>query len=294
MNRGVFLVSAAILLWSSQGIVVRYAGVGVHLIIFYANLLSLFIVGPMVFCTRRRRSIPRGKRILKLLILGPVTLLNTFTFLYALQNTTISNAMMTHYIAPVIVAILAAVFLSERFSLRVFCAIAISSIGLWIMLGQGGADFALSSAGPMDLNALGIASGLASGFAYAILIVLIRVLAPGEDPLVIVFFQNIMMCAILVPFIHEFPLDAAWSFVLMGLVHSTLAPVLYVGGLRTVQANTTAILGYLEPVSAILLGVLILGEVPGIVALIGGILILVSGIIVISAEGGDKPADFDA
>jgi drug/metabolite transporter (DMT)-like permease len=287
LNRGVIKVTSAILLWSSLGIVVRQAGVGVHLIIFYSNLLSLFIIGPVVFLSGRHKHIPRGRGILKLLVLGPVTLLNTFLFLYALQNTTISNALMTHYIAPVIVALLAAIFLGERFSVRALSAIAISSIGLWIILGQGDIFFIGAGSGGMDGNTLGIISGLASGVAYAILIILVRVLAPGEDSLVLVFFQNLMMCVLLVPFIHEFPAHAALSILFVGLFHSTLAPLLYVSGLRTVHANTTAILGYMEPVSAILLGVFILGEVPGLAAVFGGILILVSGLIAIRGESGD-------
>jgi drug/metabolite transporter (DMT)-like permease len=278
------------LLWSSLGVVVRHADVGVHLIIFYSNLLSLFIIGPMVLRAGRRKRIPGGRGMMKLLVLGPVTLLNTFTFLYALQNTTISNALMTHYIAPVIVALLAAFFLGERFTLRVFSAIAISSMGLWIILGQGGAGFVISVAGGMDGNTLGIISGLASGVAYAVLVILVRMLAPGEDSLVIVFFQNAMMCLLLVPFIHEFPAHAALSFLFVGLFHSTLAPLLYVSGLRTVHANTTAILGYLEPVSAILLGVMILGEVPGLASVFGGCLILVSGLIAIRGENSEKAA----
>jgi len=289
LNSGVIKVASAVLLWSSLGVVVRTAGAEVHQIIFYSNLLSLFIIGPIVMGTGRMKRIPRGRSMLKFLVLGPATLLNTFTFLYALQNTTITNALMTHYIAPVIVAVLAAIFLGERFTFRVFFAIVLSSLGLWVMLVQGRAGFMTTVLTNMNGNELGIVSGLASGVSYALLIVLIRVLAPGEDSLVLVFFQNGMMCLMLAPFIHDFPAHAAMSIVFVGLFHSTLAPLLYVGGLKTVRANTTAILGYFEPVSAIFLGVLILGEVPGPAALVGGVLVLFAGLVAISGETADRP-----
>lgn len=267
---------------------IRLAGVDVHLIIFYSNILSLFFLAPMVFAKVRRGKLPRGKALYKFLVLGPITLLNTFTFLYALKNTTISNALMTHYIAPVVVAVLAAVFLKERFTLRVFGAIVLASVGLLILLGMDPSEIAYVWR-LRDGNSLGIFSGLVSGVSYAMLIVMVRVLAPHEDVVVLVFFQNLMMCVLLLPFVREFPIHALWSFVFIGVLHSTLAPLLYVHGLKTLRANSAAILGYLEPVCAILFGVVILGEIPGRQSYVGGALILFSGYLAMRGQQADAP-----
>jgi len=71
----------------------------------------------------------------------------------------------------------------------------------------------------------------------------------------------------------------------MGVVHSTIAPLLYVQGFRSVRANEAAILGYFEPIGATLLALVFFGEVPGIKALIGGALILYSGYIILKERG---------
>jgi drug/metabolite transporter (DMT)-like permease len=68
----------------------------------------------------------------------------------------------------------------------------------------------------------------------------------------------------------------------MGIVHSTIAPILYFKGLQSITAQKAAVLGYFEPVGAILLAVLIFGESPSGMAVIGGILILTSGYIAIT------------
>jgi drug/metabolite transporter (DMT)-like permease len=70
----------------------------------------------------------------------------------------------------------------------------------------------------------------------------------------------------------------------MGVVHSTIAPVLYYRGLRDVIATRTAVLGYLEPLCAILLAMFFLHEMPDIRSLYGGILILFSGYLSIRAK----------
>ena len=72
-----------------------------------------------------------------------------------------------------------------------------------------------------------------------------------------------------------------WAFAVMGIVHSTIAPVLYFRGLREVTANRAAILGYLEPVCAIILGVFFLGEVVSYKTILGGSMILFSGYLTI-------------
>jgi drug/metabolite transporter (DMT)-like permease len=63
----------------------------------------------------------------------------------------------------------------------------------------------------------------------------------------------------------------------MGIVHSTIAPILYFKGLQHVTANKAAVLGYIEPVGAIIIGIIFLSEHPPSISLIGGALIIFSG-----------------
>lgn len=280
-RRGALEVAAAMFLWSSLGVAIRLTDADVHLIIFYSNAFSLLFFTPIVFATARRKSIPTGMKLAGLFSLGPVTLLNTFAFFSAFRLTTISNALMTHYVAPVIVAVLAAIFLGERFTRRVLVAIVLSSIGLWVLLGMSPAELMGAIGAPTD-NEMGLALGLVSGVAYALLVILVRALSPRMDSMVIVFFQNLTMCLLLLPFVSEFPVDAVWGLVLIGILHSTLAPLLYVMGLGRIRANRAAILGYLEPVSAVIFALAFLGEVPDSVSLAGGALILIAGYISIN------------
>ena len=179
-----------------------------------------------------------------------------------------------------LVAFLAYVFLREDLTWTIIGAIAVSTAGLWILLDMSPAELVLSWQNP-STDAIGIMSGLASGLAYAILILLVRVFAQGYDPVVLTFFQSLMMCLLLLPFVREFPVHAVWSFFVVGIVHSAIAPVLYFKGLNRVRANQAAVLGYLEPVCAILFGMVILSEFPSPESLAGGALILFSGYITI-------------
>ena len=280
-------ILVAIVLWSSLPLVIRLSGVPVHELIFFSCLISSTLMGSAFIAKRFRVGIPGGTVLASLLVLGPVSLVNSFSFFYAYKNTSVANAVLTHYTAPVLVAFLAPVFLKERLTARILLAVAVASAGLWIMLGISVSQFIeLLAAG--DRNTGGILAGLLSGFAYAVIVILSRIVAQNFHPFLLTFSQNIVIALLLLPFVEIHPglLSPLWAFIAMGLVHSTIAPVLYFRGLKEVTANRAAILGYLEPVCAILLGVAFLGEGIDYRTVIGGVMILLSGYITVRDCGG--------
>lgn len=272
---GYLCILLSIFLWSSQGVVVRLSGVEVHILLFYSQAISVILQGLIVSQKKYRTEIAGLKKLSYPPILAIFLMLNNIAFFYSFQNTTIANAVLTHYTAPIIVAFLAAAFLGERVTGRLITAIAIASAGLWILLdgfsirpGQG----------------YGIAAGLFSGLSYAIIIILSRSYTRHFSPVVLSFLANACIVAMLAPFIRVFPLHAWKSLLIMGIVHSTFAPILYFKGLQTVTANRAAVLGYLEPVSAILFSMLFLNEIPHMYSFFGGVLILFSGYLTIRGK----------
>jgi drug/metabolite transporter (DMT)-like permease len=267
----------ALFLWSSSGVIIRRSGIPVHVLIFYACIVSLFFLGPALLLKTGRERPPEVKTFRLPLVLGAVGLVNTFSYYFALKHTSIANAVLTHYTAPVIVAFLAPAFLREKITRRAVAAIVIASIGLYLML--NGFSFG-------DRDTAGLSAGLISGFAYAVVIILGRFLSRDFSPVLLTVVQNAVVAAGLAPFVREAPSDGLAYYLVMGILLSTVAPVLYYKGLREVAANRAAVLGYLEPVSAILLGIFFLHELPGAYSLFGGALILFSGYLTMTRENG--------
>jgi drug/metabolite transporter (DMT)-like permease len=265
-------ILTAIFIWSSLGIIVRMADTDLTYIIFFPSLIAFVTQTIILLSTNERKKIPRAKRIPYLFLLGPVFLLNSLFFYYAFTHTTIANAVLTHYTAPVFVAVLSPILLRESIDRVIVISIIISTAGLLLML----KGFSLS-----EQHIKGITAGVLSGLTYAAIIIIGRALAQEFSPLIITVFQNLAVVALLLPFIKRIPLEIAGYFVILGLVHSTLAPLLYIRGLKEVRASKAAILGYLEPVGAMLFAMIIFEEVPRIMSLFGGILILYSGYLTI-------------
>src|SRR4030066_1273778 len=161
-NMGSVYILSAILLWSSLGVVVRLSGVEIHILMFYSLVASLIVQGIILSRKTYRKEIPQFRMLKYPMILGFFSFLNKFTYFYAFKNTTIANAVLTHYTAPVIVAFLAPLFLKEVITRRIVIAIIIASIGLWIML--DGFSF-------KENQMAGVMAGLSSGLTYAIIII---------------------------------------------------------------------------------------------------------------------------
>jgi drug/metabolite transporter (DMT)-like permease len=273
-----FYIVIAIFIWSSLGIIVRLADTDIINIIFFPSLIALITQSIILFATVEQKNIPRPAKIPSLFMLGPVFLMNHFLFFYAFTHTTIGNAVLTHYTAPVFVAVLAPFILKESTDKVVVISILISSAGLLLLL----KGFSFS-----EQHLAGITAGTLSGLTYAFIIMIGRFLAKNYRPLIITLFQNLTVVAILLPFIiskGHIPMKSMGYFFLMGIVHSTAAPLLYIRGLKEVRANKASILGYLEPVGAMLLALLVLSEIPRVMSLIGGILIILSGYIILKRD----------
>ncbi|TAN42565.1 MAG: DMT family transporter [Nitrospirae bacterium] len=277
-------IIASMFIWSSWGVILKITGIPVHTVIFFSSLVSATALGIFLLKKKGLSGFSYKKWAVSLIGLGLVSLLNTYAFFYAYQTTSIANAVLTHYTAPVFVAFLAPLFLGEKLTLRAAFSVAIATAGLWIMIGASPAElYALMITG--DNNTIGILAGLFSGLAYAFIILILRKLAQALNPLATIFFQNSLITLFLIPMALKSPpgmgAEIVLTLLITGLLHSTLAPFLYVSGMKHVTANNTAILGYFEPVCSITLGFLMLGEAVGMNTLLGGAMILFSGYLTI-------------
>jgi drug/metabolite transporter (DMT)-like permease len=284
---GYLKIIAAILIWSSLGIFVRKAGLPTLITIFYpaaiAGVLQFLILSASGKLKGSLKNADTMNNLLLLSLIPFFFLANTFLFFFAFKNTTIANSVLTHYTAPIFVALFAPIFLKERIFRTTWVAIVLSSLGLWLILGMPEFTELFFS---NDGNTRGIIAGALSGLAYAFIILTVRGIASRFSALFIVFVQNLIVALVLLPFIigTEITYQALPYLITMGFVHSTIAPLLYVEGIKTVKANEAAVLGYFEPVGAIILAFIFLHEAPESIALIGGVLIIFSGVMILSLK----------
>jgi drug/metabolite transporter (DMT)-like permease len=101
------------------------------------------------------------------LLLSSIALGGNWIFLFqAYKHTTISNAALSYYFAPVFVLILSPLVLKEKLSTKKMTCIGVAMLGMLLIVGNGG----LSTSGLDDL--IGIGYGLMAAVFYASLMLL--------------------------------------------------------------------------------------------------------------------------
>ncbi|HYG58052.1 MAG TPA: DMT family transporter [Symbiobacteriaceae bacterium] len=279
MARGYLSIIASMLIWGSVGIFVRMAGTEPLVSVTFRVLFAAIAMGGLAFLQPKAGSGAPVKgpgtwrRRALLLASGLGLALNWLFFFKALDTTSVTNAVLAYYAAPVLVAVSSPLLLGERLERRTLVAMAMAFGGICVMLYQ-----------PQSLRAadiLGIGYGLIAACFYASVTITGRWLA-DVPPARLVLIQCATASLVLVPAVLlsagagalAVPAGALLMLAVIGVVHTALALFLYFGGLRTVKVQHVGVLAYLDPVSAVLFAYLFLGEVPTGASLAGGALVL--------------------
>ncbi|MEO7113842.1 MAG: DMT family transporter [Polyangiaceae bacterium] len=213
--------------------------------------------------------------------LGVSDALNALFFFKAYQATSVAVAVLTHYLAPLFVAIAAPFFVHERADRRTSVAVLLSSGGLVFLL-EPWRTHASSS------TAVGAMFGAASAFFYASNVLVNKRLQPVFSGSEMMLFHALLatpLLAALVPRDAWHSLDArAVHWLLAGSVFSGAIPgLLFVWGLRAIPASRASTLTLLEPLVAVtVVGVVIFGEAISALGALGGAFILAGAALVLS------------
>lgn len=188
--------------------------------------------------------------------------------------------------APVAGGLLGYLFRDERPGRSWFVATALAIIGCVILT--------LSSGGDVVIDLTGVSLAIGAGVAYAAYTLVIKGLLEHHEPdaaIAVVFCLGALM---LLPLLIG--RDLAWlaaprsiAVILhLGLVTAALAYWLFARGLQRVPVATAVTLTLAEPLTAGLLGLLVLGEKLNAVSFVG-IALIFSGLAVLSLGGRSTP-----
>ena len=148
-----FLLS--MIIFGTIGVFVRYIDLSSSEIALLRGLIgSLFLITVM-FMMKKKISWALVKVNALVLLLSSIALGGNWIFLFqAYKHTTISNAVLSYYFAPVFVLILSPLVLKEKLSAKKIICIGVAMLGMLFIVGNSG----VSTSG-LD-NLLGIGYGL--------------------------------------------------------------------------------------------------------------------------------------
>ena len=274
---GKLKILTSMAIFGTVGIFVRFIPMASAAIAFCRGVLGCVFLLLLMAVTGKKPNLSDIKRNGWILaISGAAIGINWILLFEAYRYTTVAIATICYYLAPAFVT-LGSPMVGEKLSGKKLGCIGVAMVGMVFVSGV--------LQGNQENSFLGVALGVGAAVFYASVILMNKKLSPigAYDK---TLCQLGAASLVVVPYIlivggMDFGGMSPLSWVMLsilGIVHTGIAYALYFGGIRDVNAQTAAILSYLDPVLSILLSALILREQLDIFSIIGAVLILGSAL----------------
>jgi len=261
-------------LWGSAFVGIRAAGAAFSpgSLALARLLVSCVVLGAVAL--RRRDPLPAPSDIAKIAVYGVLWLAVYSTALNAAERIVdAGTAALLVNTGPVVVAILAGVFLGEGFPRRLFAGCAIAFAGCALI--------GLATAQTRSEALLGILLLAVAVVSYSTAIVVQKPVLARVPSFQVVWVGVVAATIACLPFapslVAEVPKAApsaiAWT-IYLGAFPTAIGFATWAFALGRTKAGQLGTLTYLAPVVAVLLGWVMLGEAPPLLALVGGALAL--------------------
>ena len=259
-------------------------GIGVNSVLFYRYFIAVIIYWVWLKFYKKISLKISVKEFIPLFIMGIFFSFSSLTLFEAFKYIEPGIACTILFIYPVIVAVIMTLFFKEKITKTVILAIILTSAGI-ILLYKGKPD--------ADLNLHGVIVVLLSALLYALYIVgvkNIRIIKNIESSKLsfyvmlfglFVYVVNLKFCTQL-QILHN---HVSWFLVIgLALFPTIISLETLTVSIKLIGSTNTAILGALEPLTAIFFGILFFNEQLTLRISIGVILILFGVFLIISKK----------
>jgi drug/metabolite transporter (DMT)-like permease len=282
--RGYAEIGGASLILGTSGALLQISTMPASLLLVLRMALAGLVLAPFFLLTGGVAEVRRSGRFWRLVLIGVTVACELLFYFASIRLANVAIGIALEYMAPVYIALVAPWVLHTRREHSDMVAVAIAALGMALIVLPS-----LTLAGSRNLVP-GVACGIVAGAFYATALLLIKGIGPGIRGTTFTLFFCVCTVVLMAPL-------AVWQsaaghyrltwtdvaiVVVMGLVYTALCFSLFTDGLRFVAVEHAGILGYLEPVTAPLWALLLVGERPPLSTWLGGALIIAAGIFAIA------------
>lgn len=257
-----------------------HAGFSAATTLFYRFAIAALSLG-IILALRHERFALRGIDVCKLAGLSSMYMLAALLLFWAFSHLPSGVAATLQFLYPVMVMLIMVGFFGERFVCTTFLAILLSIAGVGMLSSGGGAE-------GKALNWLGVGMMLLSALCNALYIVGLQIARiPNASGLMLTFY--VMLCSALLSLANALgsgsfqlltrPQDMGMA-VLLALITAVISNWTLILAIQHIGSTLASVLGVLEPLTAVLVGILVFGE-PFSPALAGGVSLIIAAVLLV-------------
>lgn len=248
-------------------------------VLFYRFSLAWVIIALVTIARKESLKITK-KEFLSLTVLGLMFIISSLSLYLSFLYLAAGVASTILFVYPVMTAAIMALFFHERTSFKTIAAIILSLAGVVLLYWKGKAD---------HLSPLGVVLVLISALSYAVYIIVMNrsqlKMSSFKINFYVLFYCALGMVIYSIATATPLTLPASptsWFYVgWLAIVPAIFALVLMVYAAKYIGSTPTAILGALEPLTAVLIGIFVFNESFSL-RLALGILLILSSVIIIA------------
>lgn len=273
--RGIFYLLAYAFLIAFIGIFTDHIhGLGSHAVAFIRALLATAFIFCVIIARKEYQAF-KPCQIINTTIVGVAHGAMFVCFIGALMKTSVANTVLFTYTAPCFAVLFSKYILKDEIPRSAFGGLFLSLIGLCLI--PDPQELTLHSE-----TMIGNLMALGAGVSYAVIMVASKPLSRKASSTYIAFWQNLIATVVLVPFASfdaSLTVDAVLQNALplggMGILCTGVAFLIFFHGIRLVPTHHTLVMTSLEPVIAILIAAILLGQSISIWTMSGAAFIII-------------------
>ncbi len=279
--RSVIMIISSMLIFGTIGVFRRAVPLPSAFLAFSRGITGGLFILAFIKLKRKKAADRLPFRTKALLALsGALMGINWILLFEAYNYTTVAVATLCYYMQPTIVVLLSPVIFREKLTAkRAVCAF-IAIAGMVLVSGvTGGGELPAT-------NAKGIILGLGAAVFYSAVVIMNKRIS-SVDAYLKTVIQLLSAGLVMVPYLlvaggisgEGFTTNSVLLLLVMGILHTGIAYVLYFGSIDGLKAQSVAILSYIDPVSALLFSALFLKEALRAAGILGAVMIIGSAVI---------------
>ncbi len=249
---------AGLLLFGSNGVIASFIALSSHRIVLLRSVLGCLLMLVLFFAAGGRFSFREHKKDLLFVAVSGIAMAADWLFLFeAYAQIGVSLGMLINYCGPAIVIAASPLILKEKISRAKVIALIAALTGACLISGQAAVS---------GLSIIGLLCAVLSAFSYAAMVLsnkLAREISGFENATLQILFTA-MTVTLFSLLRRDIPFTIAgsdWLPVLwLGLINTGLGCFLYFSSIGKLPAQSVAVCGYIEPLSAVLLSAIVLKE----------------------------------
>lgn len=254
-------------------------GMDVLSVLFWRYILSVPLLALLMLVGRINFRLSLSEA-LQIAVLGAIMAVSSLSLYVSYRYMDAGLASTILFVYPIVTAILMAVVFHERVSWLVWGCLLLASVGIGVLCELHGSA---------HVSVLGVLFSLCSALTYAVYLVFINKghithMPPAKVTFYVLLFGSMMLGLLVLCGGHlAVPQGLHWGYSLgAALLPTALSLVLTTLAIQYIGSTQTAILGAMEPITAVFVGILVFHEHLTVRSVIGIVMILVAVTIVVS------------